>query len=48
MIDSVINDNEGNLLISITQYNSINDIENAIYDIDIDENGNIYYKTIGG
>lgn len=48
VIDSVINDNEGNLLISITQYNSINDVENAIYDIDIDENGNIYYKTIRG
>lgn len=47
VIDSVINDNEGDLLISITQYNSINDVKNAIYDIDIDENGDIYYKTIG-
>lgn len=47
VIDSVINDNEGNLLISTTQYNSINDVKNAIYDINIDENGDIYYKTIG-
>lgn len=47
VIDSVINDNEGNLLISTTQYNSINDVKNAIYDIDIDENGDIYYNTIG-
>lgn len=47
VIDSIINDDEGNLLISTTQYNSINDVENAIYDIDIDENGDIYYKTIG-
>lgn len=47
VIDSIINDNEGDLLISITQYNSINDVKNAIYDIDIDENGDIYYKTIG-
>ena len=47
VIDSIINDDEGNLLISTTQYNSINDVKNAIYDIDIDENGDIYYKTIG-
>lgn len=47
VIDSVVNDNEGDLLISITQYNSMNDVKNAIYDIDIDENGDIYYKTIG-
>lgn len=47
VIDSVINDDKGDLLISITQYNSINDVKNAIYDIDIDENGDIYYKTIG-
>lgn len=47
VIDSVINYNEGNLLISTTQYNSINDVKNAIYDINIDENGDIYYKTIG-
>ena len=47
VIDSIINDNEGDLLINTTQYNSINDIKNAIYDIDIDENGDIYYKTIG-
>lgn len=47
VIDSVINYNEGNLLISTTQYNSINDVKNAIYDVDIDENGDIYYKTIG-
>ena len=47
VIDNIINDDEGNLLINITQYNSINDVKNAIYDIDIDENGDIYYKTIG-
>ena len=47
VIDSIINDDEGNLLISTTQYNSINDVKNAIYDIDIDENGDIYYNTIG-
>ena len=47
VIDSVINYNEGDLLISITQYNGINDVKNAIYDINIDENGDIYYKTIG-
>ena len=47
VIDSIINDDEGNLLISTTQYNSINDVENAIYDIDIDENGDIYYNTTG-
>ena len=47
VIDSIINDDEGNLLINITQYNSINDVKNAIYDIDIDENGDIYYKTTG-
>lgn len=47
VIDSIINDDEGDLLINITQYNSINDVKNAIYDIDIDENGDIYYKTIG-
>ena len=47
VIDSVINDNEGDLLINITQYNSINDVKNAIYDIDIDENGDIYYNTTG-
>lgn len=46
IVDNVI-DYEGDLLISITQYNSINDIENAIYNVDIDENGNIYYNTIG-
>ena len=44
VIDSIIIDDEGNLLISTTQYNSINDVKNAIYDIDIDENGDIYYK----
>lgn len=47
VIDSVINYNEGDLLISITQYNGINDVKNAIYDVDIDENGDIYYKTTG-
>ena len=47
VIDSIINNDEGDLLISIAQYNSINDVENAIYDIDIDENGDIYYNTIG-
>ena len=47
VIDSIINDDEGNLLISTTQYNSINDVKNAIYDIDINENGDIYYKTTG-
>ena len=47
VIDSIINDDEGDLLINITQYNSINDVKNAIYDVDIDENGDIYYKTIG-
>ena len=47
VIDSIINDDEGNLLINITQYNSINDVKNAIYDIDIDENGDIYYNTTG-
>lgn len=47
VIDSIINDNEGDLLINITQYNSINDVKNAIYDIDIDENGDIYYNTTG-
>ena len=47
VIDSIINDDKGDLLISITQYNSINDVKNAIYDIDIDENGDIYYKTTG-
>lgn len=47
VIDSVINYNEGDLLISITHYNGINDVKNAIYDINIDENGDIYYKTIG-
>lgn len=47
VIDNIINDDEGNLLINITQYNSINDVKNAIYDIDIDENGDIYYNTIG-
>lgn len=46
VIDSVI-DYEGDLFISLTEYNSINDIENAIYNVDIDENGNIYYNTIG-
>lgn len=47
VIDSIINDDEGDLLISTTQYNSINDVKNAIYDIDIDENGDIYYNTTG-
>lgn len=47
VIDSIINDDKGDLLISINQYNSINDVKNAIYDIGIDENGDIYYKTIG-
>ena len=47
VIDSIINDDEGDLLINITQYNSINDVKNAIYDVDIDENGDIYYKTTG-
>ena len=47
VIDSIINDDEGDLLINITQYNSINDVKNAIYDIDIDENGDIYYNTTG-
>lgn len=47
VIDSIINDDEGNLLINITQYNSINDVKNAIYDVDIDENGDIYYNTTG-
>lgn len=47
VIDSVINYNEGDLLISIAQYNGINDVKNAIYDVDIDENGDIYYKTTG-
>ena len=47
VIDSVINNDEGDLLINITQYNSINDVKNAIYDIDIDENGDIYYNTTG-
>ena len=42
-----ITDDEGDLLISTTQYNSINDVEDAIYSIDIDENGDIYYNTIG-
>lgn len=46
IVDNVI-DYEGDLLISITQYNGINDVKNAIYDINIDENGDIYYKTIG-
>ena len=47
VIDSIINDDEGDLLINITQYNSINDVKNAIYDVDIDENGDIYYNTTG-
>lgn len=47
VIDSIINDDKGDLLINITQYNSINDVKNAIYDIDIDENGDIYYNTTG-
>lgn len=47
VIDSVVNNDEGDLLINITQYNSINDVKNAIYDIDIDENGDIYYNTTG-
>lgn len=47
VIDSIINDDKGDLLINITQYNSINDVKNAIYDIDINENGDIYYKTTG-
>lgn len=47
VIDSITNDDEGDLLINITQYNSINDVKNAIYDVDIDENGDIYYNTTG-
>lgn len=46
VVDSVIDD-EGDLLISTTQYNNINDVEDAIYSINIDENGDIYYNTIG-
>lgn len=46
IVDNVI-DYEGDLFISLTEYNSINDIENAICNVDIDENGNIYYNTIG-